>query len=156
MTVKELSQLYFLKGEIELNERHLEELKAQRGVSAINMDGMPHARNPRRSQVEQLAAEIVDLEAIIHAKQIQCIHERTRLERYIAEIPDTLTRQIFEYRFVECMRWEQVAYMIGEGTTADRVKKICYRYVDREQKTERQLREARIRSEEYESGMPPK
>ena len=153
MTVKELSQLYFLTAEIELCERHLRELELQRGVTPIHMDGMPKGKGSPQSQVEQLAAEIVDLQAIIHAKRIQCIHERARLERYIHTIPDVLTRLIFSYRFVDCMKWEDVAEAIGEGTTADRVKKICYRYIDREaERTERQLTEARLRSEEYERG----
>ena len=42
-------------------------------------------------------ADIVDLKAIIAAKQQQCIYERNRLERYIDEIPDSVTRQILRY-----------------------------------------------------------
>ena len=135
MTVKELSQLYHLKGEIELNKRHLEELEAQRSGSAIVLDDMPHGKGPAKSQVEQLAAEIVDLEAIIHAKQIQCIHERARLERYIKEIPDSITRKIFELRFVEGRQWEDVASEVSGHLKKDLtdyvVKKRCYRYLDK-------------------------
>lgn len=134
MTVKELSQLYHLRGEIEMNKRHLEELEAQKGCAPVAIDGMPHGKGPAVSRVEQLAAEIVDLEAIIHAKQIQCIHERARLERYIQEIPDSITRQIFELRFVEGRQWEEVAQEIsgslGQDRTAYAVKKRCYRYLD--------------------------
>lgn len=129
MTIKELSQLYYLNREIELCQRQLAELEQQRGVSALNMDGMPHAKGMKKSQVEQLAAEIVDLKAIIHAKQIECLHERNRLERYIAGIPDSDTRVIFELRFANCLPWEQVAASIGEGNTAERVRQVCSRYI---------------------------
>ena len=136
MTVKELSQLYYLKGEIEMNRRHLEELEAQRGLCAAQLDGMPHGKGSKKSKVEQMAAEIVDLQAIIHAKQIQCIHERARLERYIKDIPDSVTKQIFELRFVEGKKWEDVAAAIGGSLGEDRtvyaVKKRCYRYLDSE------------------------
>ena len=133
MTIKELSQLYYLNREIEDCQKKLEELESQRGVSAVVIDDMPHGKGPAKSRVEQLAAEIVDLKAIIHAKQIECIHERNRLERYIAEIPDSLTRQIFEYRFADCLPWEQVAACIGEGNTAERVRQVCSRYIRQQQ-----------------------
>ena len=133
MTIKELSQLYYLNREIEDCQKKLEELESQRGVSAVVIDDMPHGKGPAKSRVEQLAAEIVDLKAIIHAKQIECIHERNRLERYIAEIPDSLTRQIFEYRFADCLPWEQVAACIGKGNTAERVRQVCSRYIRQQQ-----------------------
>lgn len=133
MTIKELSQLYYLNREIEDCQKKLEELESQRGVSAVVIDDMPHGKGPAKSRVEQQALEIVDLKAIIHAKQIECIHERNRLERYIAEIPDSLTRQIFEYRFADCLPWEQVAACIGEGNTAERVRQVCSRYIRQQQ-----------------------
>lgn len=132
MTVKELSQLYYLNREIEDCQRKLEELEMQRGIGSPDMDGMPHAKGVKESQVEQLAAEIVDLKAIIHAKRIECIHERNRLERLIISIPDSLVRQIFEYRFADCMGWAEVARRVGGATVMDEstVRKICYRYLE--------------------------
>lgn len=129
MTTKELSQLYYLNREIEDCRKKLKELEMQRGIGALNMDGMPHAKGMTKSQVEQLAAEIVDLKAIIHAKQIECIHEKSRLERYIADIPDSLTRQIFQYRFADCLTWDQVADNCGGDNTGDSVRMRCYRYM---------------------------
>ena len=75
-----------------------------------------------------MAAEIVDLQAIIAARQIQCIHERARLERWISSIPDSFTRQIFAYRFIEGYSWVRVARIIGGNTPAS-VKQRCYRYL---------------------------
>jgi hypothetical protein len=155
MTLKELSQLYWLNREIEADQRRLDELERLRGSpSSPQLTGMPHAPNRNDSKVERLAAEIVDLQAIIAARQIQCIHERARLERWISDIPDSLTRQVFTLRFVDGLQWPQVAVFIGEGTTPDRAKKICYRYIDRQDaRTERQLREAEKASREYEQGL---
>ena len=97
---------------------------------AAKLDGMPiSSGNGSGSAIERHIAEIVDLEFIISAKITQCIHERARLERYIAEIPDSLTRQIFTLRFINGLPWAQVAYSIG-GNTEDSVKKICYRYLN--------------------------
>ena len=138
MTLQELSQLYWLNREIERDVRRLEELKDRAySVSASKITGMPRGGNIAGSTIDRNAAEIADLEAIIAAKITQCMHERNRLERYIANIPDSLTRQIFTLRFVNGLSWLQVAFSIGGANTEDSVKKICYRYVDRENKKER-------------------
>ena len=66
--------------------------------------------------------EITDLEAILAAKQIQRIHELAKLERFIGDIPDSLTRQIYTLRHVDGLRWAAVAYRVGGGNTADGVR----------------------------------
>lgn len=133
MTLDELSQLYWLNKEIESDRKRLEQVRAMASSPASpDMSGMPHGKGGVHSTTEAYAAEITDLETIIAAKQIQCVHERNRLERYIANIPDSETRLIMTLRFVDGMTWAQVATSIGAGHTADRVKKVCYRYIDRE------------------------
>ena len=130
MTVKELSQLYWLNREIEMDQKRLAELEGKAIPGSPTISDMPPGPHSNDSKVETLAAEIVDLQAIIAAKQIQCIHERQRLERYISEIPDSLTRSIFQLRFSNGLPWSQVAASIGGGNTMESVKKRCYRYLD--------------------------
>lgn len=130
MTVNELSQLYYLNREIERDKKQLEDLEWSAIPGSPIISDMPTGSHNNESQVEKLAAEITDLKAIIAAKQIQCIHERLRLERYIATIPDSLTRSIFELRFANGLTWTQVALSIGGGNTTESVKKRCYRYLN--------------------------
>lgn len=130
MTLKELSQLYYLNREIAADQRRLDELNRTIGASIPGLSDMPRSPQLPESKVERMAAEIVDLQAIIAARQIQCIHERARLERWISEIPDSLTRQIFLLRFAECLSWSQVANRVGGNNTEGSVKMICYRYLD--------------------------
>ena len=128
MTLKELSQLYYLNREIETDKEKLERLRTIiSGASGINITGMPGGGNSE-NQLERYIAEIVDLEGIISAKLTQCMHERNRLERYIAEIPDSFIRQIFTLRFVNGLSWVQVAHSVG-GTTADAARMTCKRYI---------------------------
>lgn len=130
MTIKELSQLYWLNREIEADKKRLEELSRVAGDAGIShLTGMPHAPSSNDSKVERLVAEITDLQAVIAAKQIQCIHERNRLERWINDIPDSLTRLVFRYRFINGLPWVQVAASIGDGTSEGSVKMICHRYI---------------------------
>lgn len=137
MTLKELSQLYYLNREIERDQERLEKLRASASApGAPNYDGM--SKSPSfENRLERYIAEIVDLEAIIQAKITQCLHERARLERYIAEIPDSLTRQIFQLRFINGLTWVQIAFSVGGGNTEEGVRKRVYRYLEQENKGEK-------------------
>lgn len=129
MTIKELSQLYHLNREIEMDKRRLDELELlASSPKAQNLDGIPHAPG-YGDALARCVAEIVDLKAIISAKQQQCIYERNRLERYISSIPDSLTRQIFALRFINGLNWHQTAMHVGGGNTDESVRKRVYRYL---------------------------
>ena len=128
MTIRELSQLYHLNREVEMEQQRLESLRAKAESATTQLTGMPGAHNAG-SKVEYYGSEIVDLEGIILAKRQQCIHERNRLERYINDIDDSLTRQIFRLRFINGLGWEQVAACIGGNNTDKSVSKRCYTYI---------------------------
>lgn len=130
MTLKELSQLYYLNREIEMDQRRLRELEAKALPGAQVITGMPHGTGVV-DKVGEYAAEIADLRGIIEAKHQQCLYERSRLERYIADIDDSLLRQIFTYRFVNGLPWLQVAACIGGNNTADSVRVACNRYIEK-------------------------
>lgn len=158
MTVKELSQLYWLNREIEANQERLAELDAEierdeeqlahlelqvSSSSSPNYDGMP--KGPMcGNRLESAVVKIMELQNIIErkkalrsdcamniqARQILCLTERNKLERYIAGISDSLIRMIFTFRFVNGLTWAQVSEHIGMRTTEDSVKKMCYRYLE--------------------------
>ena len=124
-----MSQLYWLNREIKEDERRLEALRLKMvGAPSPVNDGMPKGSGVH-SRVEQMALDIVELEGIIADKHARAIQERIRLERWIAAITDSLTRQIFTARFIEGLTWAEVADYVGGNTEAS-VKKICYRYMD--------------------------
>lgn len=129
MTLKELSQLYYLSCEIERDSERLAELKLKASSSgSSNYDGM--SKSPGyENRLERYITEIVDLEAIIQEKRTRCLHERKRLEQYISEIPDSLTRLIFQLRFIDGFSWVRVAFSIGGGNTEESVRKRVYRYL---------------------------
>lgn len=134
MTLKELSQLYYLSREIEMDRERLERLRSELSAAKTpSYDDMPRA-SAFESGLERCIAEIVDLEAVIGEKIKRLSQERSRLESYIAEIPDSLTRQIFYLRFVECLPWVQIAFSVGGGNTEASVKMTCYRYLKKNQK----------------------
>lgn len=129
MTLKELSQLYYLNREIEMDQQRLRELEVKALPGAQVITGMPHGSGVS-DVVGRYAAEIADLRGIIEAKHQQCLYERSRLERYIAGIDDSLLRQIFTYRFINGLPWHQVAACIGGGNTEDGCRKAVKRYLE--------------------------
>lgn len=157
MTLKELSQLYYLKREIVTDQMRLDQLKREReeeeerlecmrlsadGIASANMDGMPHAVGVTHSKPEDNVIRISEQEERIRAKRAAILHlesmisqrqtltfmECARLEDYIATIPDSMTRQIFRARFIDGRTWDDVASVCGRNTV-DSVKKTCYRYI---------------------------
>ena len=129
MTLKELSQLYYLNREIEMDQRRLWELEAKALPVAQAITGTPHSTGVV-DKVGEYAAEIADLRGIIEAKHQQCLYERSRLERYIVGIDDSFLRQVFTYRFISGLPWRQVAAYIGGGNTEEGCRKAVKRYLE--------------------------
>jgi len=129
MTLKELSQLYYLNREIEMDSQRIEELRLKaENASPSPISDMPKSPN-MENKMERYVAEMVDLQVIIHAKQQQFIHEQKRLERYIGDIDDSIIRQIFKLRFIKGLNWQQVARKMGGTMTESYVKNTCYKYL---------------------------
>jgi len=135
MTLRELSQLYWLKSEIKMYEERLMRLRACMGVGSPNYDGMPKAQN-NESTTERQAVRLADLERTLKSLRDKALEEEARLTCYIATIPDAYLRIIFTHRFVHGLTWWQVAAEMGGETTADSVRKACVRYIERGTKSE--------------------
>ena len=156
MTKKELSQLYYLNREIEQDEQRLRELEDKiredeeyleileakaASPSSSDYSGMPKATtfgnkleddiahiDELRRMIQKSKELRSDCAMTIRAKQMLCITEQNKLERYIRELPNSLLRLIYTYRFINGLTWFQVAESIGGRCSEDSVKKAFYRY----------------------------
>ncbi len=128
MTVREMSQLYYLNREIEQLQRQLEELECLAEGTTQAITGMPHGSGTS-DKVGDYAVRIADLRSTIDNRKARCWDELRRLSAYIDGVEDSLTRQILALRYVNGLSWQQVANGVGGGNTEDSVKKICYRYL---------------------------
>lgn len=129
LTLHELSRYYKLREQIEKDEEILESFEAKARPGAQVLTGMPHAPGVR-DRVGDLAVEIADLKDQIAALQAEAEVERVKVERYVASIESDQTRMIFRLRFLRCLTWAEVAYLIGGRNTEDAVKSACYRYLE--------------------------
>lgn len=124
MTKGELRQFYYLNREIINDTEELVSLKiSKRGTLGAKWE---------REQEELIARR----EAELVKKVKRCKKMRDEIGRYINSIDDSFVRQIFRYRFMKCMSWEKVAYMVGGCNSADSVRKIAERFLKKQNRKE--------------------
>lgn len=61
----------------------------------------------------------------------QLTHQKAKIEDFIYGIENSLTRQIFELRYIKGKSWERIALELGGGNTADGVRMAQVRYFER-------------------------
>ena len=125
MTLKELSQLHWLKREMMMDIRRLVEIETVYGGIA-GEDNVGFA-----DITATTAVMIAELKETIVQKQFRVMSERIRLEQYIANVDDSFVRQVLTLRFVDGYSWKKVAMEVGGGNTADNVRMSCKRYLRR-------------------------
>ena len=130
MTRKELERVYFLKRELKMWEKRLEELYADISQDTKAADGMPHSvTNNVSSPTESKAIQIADHIDMIKGKQAEIRIAIREVEAFIVSIDDPLIRQIVELRCAYCMTWDEVADRIGSNTSAENMRLIYHRFI---------------------------
>lgn len=129
MTKRELSQYYYLQREIERQQDKIREYEATAQAQSPALSGMPGRAGAISDKVGRYGAEIADLQALVELNTRKCWFLLAQIHRYINDIPDSLTRQIFRLRYAECKTWQQVANEVGGGNTSSAVRMIHDRYL---------------------------
>ncbi len=58
---------------------------------------------------------------------------KQEIEDFVQRIPDSITRRIFTYRYIngkDMPSWQYIAFKIGGGNSADGVRKRAQRYLE--------------------------
>ena len=127
MTRRELSQLYYLRREINSDRERLAKLEAVATSASPSNGGGRGSGIP--TDRTSLAVEIASLKSLIYDKICREEKELLRLMNYISGVEDSLTRQILTARFVDNLSWTAVAIRVGGGNTPEMVRKRCYRFL---------------------------
>ena len=128
MTMRDLSQLYYLNKEIPDEEERLYRLESEAQRCTAALSGMPGS-GAENDRIGKLGAEIADLREVIQAKILLRTAERRKLERYIADIEDSYLRQIMVARFIDGLSWSRVANRIGGNNTGDGCRMAVKRFL---------------------------
>jgi len=134
VTREQLRQLKYLKNEIKMLREQIDNLKTgivsdvvegsesefpytKRRFTIAGADHEEYERKSKRLR-ERLQRRVKDLMDLLE-----------EINEYIADIDDSLLRQIVTLRHVNGLTWDQVAASIGGGNTADGVRKMHDRYL---------------------------
>lgn len=149
MTLKELNNLRYIDGEIRMIEERIAELYTQAEHATPNVTTYIHT-DPKtgkketcvlplsggagtgHSRIESAVEAIEKEKQLLESIRAKRQQEKQKLLEFIQTIPDSQTRQIFTYRFVDTLTWGQVARKIGGGNTSDSVRKKVIRYIGEE------------------------
>lgn len=69
-------------------------------------------------------------ERILTNRKIKCEELKLDIEKFISEIPDSLTRRVFRYRYIDNLEWLPIARKIGRHNESYPRKIIHDRYLE--------------------------
>lgn len=127
MTKEELKQIYYINREIKMWQKELDKIQYKSVIKGQEITGMPFCGGTSDS-VGDMAVTITEIETIIKGLLAKLQLQKKNIIEYISSIQNAETRQIFFYRNISCMNWNQVAKEMGEGYTADGVRQRYCRY----------------------------
>ena len=128
MTSRELKNLYYIKKEIEEQQRRIAELEAAATNCSTKITGLPSGKGIS-DKIGNYAAQLADLKALLDLNLKKCFYEFNRLNRYIEEVEEPLIKQIMIYRFEHQMSWMQIEKAMGGKNRAESLRKKLYRYL---------------------------
>lgn len=128
MTVKELSQLYYINASIEMMREQLADMREAADIRSPSLSDMPKAPGAR-DKIGDIVPRIADQESEIRAMMREMEDKRRELTAYINTVPNMRIRLIMQLRFLRLLTWQEVADVIGGKETEYTVKMACYRYL---------------------------
>ena len=129
MTEKQLNQIYYLSKEKKMWEDKLKEITE---IKAMGYDNSGAGRSSEvSSPVVRLAEQRERIRDIISAKLVEISYVEREILEYINTIDDSLIRQIMIHRHIELKSWVQVANAIGGNNTAESVRKMHDRFLQK-------------------------
>lgn len=128
MTLKELSELYYLDKHIERLNIRIAALESRALPKSPDTSGMPRAPSPP-IKLDELVPEIADEKTKLERLKSEYQTKKQELESRIYTVPDEYIKLIMLYRFVDLLTWQQIAQRIGGDNTEDSVRKACNRYI---------------------------
>ena len=129
MTEKQLNQIYYLSKEKKMWENKLTESTE---IKAMGYENSGAGRSSEvSSPVVRLAEQRERIRDIISAKLAEISYVEREILEYINTIDDSLIRQIMIHRHIELKSWVQVANAIGGNNTAESVRKMHDRFLQK-------------------------
>ena len=94
------------------------------GIQHFKIEGFPY---PEYSKKKTL---LLTRKSILEQLRMELLEQENAVEVFITTIENSYIRRIIRMRFLENMKWNQIADKIGGNNTEDSVKKAFYRFME--------------------------
>lgn len=119
--------------EIKELENYIKKLE-NRNVSDIVSDIVTGSNNEFPHQIMNFKIEGLahtdKLRKVLVERKVKCEQLKIKIEEFISDIPDSITRQVFQYRYIDGLGWQVIAYRIGKHDESYPRKMIHDKYLD--------------------------
>lgn len=115
MDIKELSKYYYLKQEINDLELKIKELKETGGISGIRYREVDIQQSKINVTIQD---KLLELEDKLMERRVSALEEYLKIQNYIQQIEEPELRQIFTYRFMDLMNWEEIGEKMNYHRTS--------------------------------------
>ena len=122
MTEKELSKYYNLKREVQDLEERIAEFGS--GVKSAQFKEVEVSRSRSTKSIQETKVELVSL---LTEKRLSALEQYLEIERYIEEVDDAEIRNIMRYRYLDLIKWEDIADRMFQDRTT--IAKKVRRYI---------------------------
>lgn len=135
MNKEQLKQLKYLKTEIEVIKKQIEELDYTTVTDSVKGSSAYFPYVARNFKIEGLDEEGYNykfkrLRNKLNRKINELMDLVEETNEFIESIEDSLVRQIISLRYINGLTWEEVATNIGGNNTADSVRMLCNRFLE--------------------------
>lgn len=113
-------------GRAKLHERRAELRSTAAGLHSLLLDGMPKAHGGVNRKAERTAVMLTDLDAAIQSYDLDILQAECELQRFISTVPDSRLRLILRHRFIDGLKWADVARKLGRPTDTEASVKISF------------------------------
>lgn len=71
-----------------------------------------------------------ELKKLLIDRKSKCEDMKLEIEKFISSIPDSKTRRVFQYRYIDGLSWQAIAYRIGKHDESYPRKMIHDKYLE--------------------------
>ena len=118
--------------DLEKRIKKLENFKVEHDKVTGSNNEFPY--QPRSFTIEGYNINDVDrlneTKALLIMRKCQCEDLKLEIEKFISTIPDSRTRRVFQYRYIDNLSWQAIARRIGRYDESYPRKLIHNRYLE--------------------------
>ena len=129
MTIDELSNLYNIRQRIAELRELLVIIETRATKTTTKSSGMPSGGGI--SDKTASGGELADVRDQLLEMEAREESELVRLCKYIASVEDAFIAKLLRLRFVNGLKWSDVAKYAGGNNSADGVRKAVFRFIEK-------------------------